>query len=118
MKEHLHIPLQIEMPPWTRFIGVSGPELAARIRSVPGCCIGLSEKIPMGQGKMVATQKPRVKVKLSRAELADLIDREARARLNMSGEELVKRYNAGALSDSPVAHEIAMLVPLAKASDR
>ena len=54
------------------------------------------------------------RVKLTKQELADLIDKEAKQRLNMPGIEFIKQYLDGSLPDSLAAREIGMLVRLAK----
>ena len=54
------------------------------------------------------------RVRLTKQELADLIDREAKQRLNMTGIEFAKQYLDGSLSDSLAARDIGMLVRLAK----
>ena len=54
------------------------------------------------------------RVQLTKQELADLIDREAKQRLNMSGIDFVKQYLDGSLPDSLPARDIGMLVRLAK----
>lgn len=58
------------------------------------------------------------RVTLTEQELADLIDREARDRLNMTGIEFTERYLQGTLEDSPAVRDIAMLVQLGKDTDR
>ncbi len=49
-------------------------------------------------------------VKLGREGLADLIDKEARARLRMSGARFMTMWSQGKLRQSAAAHEIAMLL--------
>lgn len=51
-------------------------------------------------------------VHLNSEELAALIDREARARLNMSGRQFRAYWNRGALRNRTAAMEIAMLLRL------
>jgi hypothetical protein len=53
-------------------------------------------------------------VTLSQRELTELIDREARIRLKMSGEEFMRLYKAGKLPDKLAARDIAMLAKLAQ----
>lgn len=57
-------------------------------------------------------------VRLSQGQLDALIDREARRRLHMSGDQFRKRLAANRLpKDKPVAvHDIAMLLKLASAN--
>jgi len=51
-------------------------------------------------------------VKLTEEELRQLVDREARRRLNMSGEVFVQRYRDGTLPPGPGVSEIGMLLKL------
>ncbi len=51
-------------------------------------------------------------VTLTKAELRQMIDTEARTRLKMSGDEFIKRFNEGTLPDTPAARDIAMLLKL------
>jgi hypothetical protein len=53
-------------------------------------------------------------VKLSREELGELIDQEARACLGMSGTRFRTLWSQGKLRRSVAAHEIAMLLRLDK----
>lgn len=51
-------------------------------------------------------------IKLTIQELDDLIDREARGRLGISGAEFRFQWQAGLLRESFAAEEIAMLLRL------
>ncbi len=52
-------------------------------------------------------------IQLSQKELDNLIDREARKRLNMSGEDFKRRYKNGELDTcNPAVFDIAILVRL------
>jgi hypothetical protein len=54
---------------------------------------------------------------LSLEEGRALLDRQARRYLNISGEEFVQQWHAGAFDDNPDSPEImrlAMLLPLAR----
>ena len=53
-------------------------------------------------------------VTLTRSELDELIDREAHARLGMSGAEFVRLYRDHKLPQNLAARDIAMLVRLAE----
>jgi hypothetical protein len=48
-------------------------------------------------------------VELNRAEARVLFDRIARRELNMSGDEFLRRLDAGDLPDSPVVEHLALL---------
>ena len=48
-------------------------------------------------------------VELSRAEARVMFDRVARRELGMSGDEFLKRLDAGDLPDHPVAEHLALL---------
>jgi hypothetical protein len=48
-------------------------------------------------------------VELTRAEARVLFDRIARRELNMSGDEFLRRLDAGDLPDSPVVEHLALL---------
>ena len=52
------------------------------------------------------------RIRLSRDELDRLIDREARARLHMSGKEFKRRLKEGTLPDTSAARDIRMLAEL------
>ena len=54
------------------------------------------------------------RVKLTNEELEELIDREARQRLDMSGLEFIEAYIKGSLADSYAVRDIGLLVRLAK----
>jgi hypothetical protein len=54
-------------------------------------------------------------LELTRSEIATLLDREARRRLGVSGEELVRRYKAGLLDD---CGKVADLLALANLLDK
>lgn len=54
-------------------------------------------------------------LELTRDEIAQQLDREARRRLNISGEELVRRYRAGDLKD---CGQVADLLALASLLDK
>ena len=51
-------------------------------------------------------------VRLSKKRLEALIEREARRRLHMSGQEFRRRLRAGTLPESVAVRDIAMLVKL------
>ena len=51
---------------------------------------------------------------LDDAELKSLIDREARERLGMSGDEFLQAYFEETLPDLPAATELAMMVKLSE----
>lgn len=51
-------------------------------------------------------------IQLNSEELIELIDREARSRLNMSGRQFRAYWRRGALRGSTAAFEIAMLLRL------
>ena len=53
------------------------------------------------------------RVQLSQQELDQLIDREARKRLGMSGQEFKTKYARRELPDVPAVRDIAMLLKLA-----
>lgn len=53
------------------------------------------------------------RVQLSDEELDALIDREARTRLGISGEEFKRKYARNDLPDTPAVRDIAMLLKLA-----
>lgn len=53
------------------------------------------------------------RVQLSQEELDQLIDREARKRLGMSGREFKRKYARRELPDVPAVRDIAMLLKLA-----
>jgi hypothetical protein len=53
------------------------------------------------------------RVRLSRQELDDWIDREAKRRLQMSGDEFKRGLKAGTLPDSSAVRDIRMLAELA-----
>jgi len=53
------------------------------------------------------------RVQLSQQELDQLIDREARKRLGMSGQEFKRKYAQRELPDVPAVRDIAMLLKLA-----
>jgi hypothetical protein len=57
--------------------------------------------------KGVATKNTNT---VSRDELRNAFDRKARERLDMSGEEFLRRLDEGTLPDSPAVDEIAILV--------
>jgi len=60
----------------------------------------------------VATET-EARVQLSQEELDQLIDREARKRLGMSGREFKRKYARRELPDVPAVRDIAMLLKLA-----
>jgi hypothetical protein len=49
---------------------------------------------------------------LSRDEIVERIDREARRRLRISAEELLRRYRAGELDDPGYVADLIMLADL------
>ncbi len=51
-------------------------------------------------------------VTLTKTELRQMIDTEARMRLKMTGDEFIRRFNEGTLPDTPAARDIAMLLKL------
>ena len=51
-------------------------------------------------------------VTLTKAELRQMIDTEARMRLKMTGDEFIKRFNEGTLPDTPAVRDVAMLLKL------
>ncbi|MCH7484813.1 MAG: hypothetical protein IIA90_06660 [Chloroflexi bacterium] len=51
-------------------------------------------------------------VTLTKAELRQMIDTEARMRLEMTGDEFIKRFNEGTLHDTPAVRDVAMLLKL------
>lgn len=56
-------------------------------------------------------------VRYSLSELRDLVDREARAKLGISGEEFVKRLESGQISpESPMERSVAFLAKILKES--
>ena len=59
--------------------------------------------IPTGNG---------VRYQLTYKELLDLIDRESRRRMHMSGEEFIKRLKSKALPETVAKRDIEMLVRL------
>lgn len=73
---------------WRRFRGPKGSELGRKLRK---------------------GRRTGVAVELSRAETRLLFDRTARRELNMSGDEFLRRLDAGDLPDSPVAEHLALL---------
>ena len=56
-------------------------------------------------------------LKLSADELNELIDRTARKRLKISGDEFMKLYQERNLEDSPAVRDILMLVRFGKEKD-
>jgi hypothetical protein len=52
----------------------------------------------------------REPVELSRDELRDVFEHAAHSRLNMSGDEFLRRLDEGTLPDSPAVDEVAILV--------
>jgi hypothetical protein len=60
----------------------------------------------------VATQTG-TRVQLTQQELDQLIDREARKRLGISGQEFKRKYARRELPDVPAVRDIAMLLKLA-----
>lgn len=56
-------------------------------------------------------------VTLSEAELAEVIDREAKVRLKMSGVEFTRRFLAGKLENTSAVRDIAMLVRIGQSED-
>lgn len=51
-------------------------------------------------------------IRLSQKELEDLVDREAKQRLGISGERFRSLWKRGKLRDSEAAYEVAMLLNL------
>lgn len=55
--------------------------------------------------------------KLTKKEVEDLIDREARKRLGFSGKEFVRKLSQGHLPETVAKRDIAMLVRLIDAQN-
>jgi hypothetical protein len=56
-------------------------------------------------------------LELSRAEIVELLDREARRRLGVSGEVLIQRYNSGTLKDCGLVSDLLALASLLTKDD-
>lgn len=56
-------------------------------------------------------------LELSRGEIVRQLDREARRRLNISGEELVRQYRAGELKDCGNVADLLALASLLTEDD-
>lgn len=56
-------------------------------------------------------------LKLSREEILDRIDREARVRLRMTGEEFLRQYRAGVLDNLGEVADLIVLVNLLAEDD-
>ena len=68
------------------------------------------ENLKRKERPTVATE---TRVQLSQEELDQLIDREARKRLGISGQEFKRKYARRELPDVPAVRDIAMLLKLA-----
>lgn len=60
---------------------------------------------------------PATTIELSRAKIVELLDREAKRRLGVSGEELIRRYNSGKLTDCGLVSDLLALASLLKKDD-
>jgi hypothetical protein len=56
-------------------------------------------------------------LELSRKEIVELLDREARRRLGVSGEVLIQRYNSGTLKDCGLVSDLLALASLLTKDD-
>lgn len=56
-------------------------------------------------------------LELTREQIVQQLDREARRRLNISGEELVRRYRAGLLEDCGNVADLLALASLLSEDD-
>ena len=54
---------------------------------------------------------------LDERELEEVLDREAMARLGMSGADFLRAYHEGTLPDTPAVTELVMLVHLRENAD-
>lgn len=62
---------------------------------------------------MIATNNNGVtRYRLTREELLELIDKEARQRMHLSGKEFIKQLKKNALPETVAKRDIAMLVAL------
>lgn len=57
-------------------------------------------------------------VELTRDELWDMIDQDARQYLNMDGAAFVRRYCEGTLEDTRIVNDIAILVKLGNFAEK
>ncbi len=83
-------------------------------------------KRPIQGGSTAATRPEMVTelsngihhVELTRDELWNMIDQDARQYLNMDGTTFVRRYCEGSLEDTRIANDIAMLVKLGNFAEK
>lgn len=68
-----------------------------------------------GHAKEAKPARPRFKY-VSRKEGTEILDRQARKYLGMSGEEFVRRYREGSLTeeDNLAVTRVSILIPLAE----
>jgi hypothetical protein len=66
--------------------------------------------------RRVALLEPSDVKQISRREGSELLDRQARKYLGMSGEEFKRQYRAGTIEDSERSEvmRVSMLIPLAE----